>query len=57
MDVVEAGDVGEGEGEGEEEEADASIHSLLRVSWTSFSCSTTAYLFDDFFIRIMTPSL
>ena len=37
MDVVEAGDVGEEEGEGEEEEADASIHSFLRVSWTSFS--------------------
>ena len=38
------------EGEGEEEEADASIYSLpLHVSKTSFSCSTSAYLLDDFF--------
>ena len=52
VDVVEAGDVGgEGEeGEGEEEEADASIHSLLHVSKTSFSCSTIAHLLDDFFM-------
>ena len=49
--VVEAGGVEEEEeGEGEEEEADASIHSLLHVSKTSFSCSTITYLLDDFFM-------
>ena len=33
-----------------EKEADASIHSLLHVSKTSFSCSTITYLLDDFFM-------